>query len=437
MSQFIQVCEDVSDEPIEIPSEDDGTLLLTTLSAQFPSASGLKYKAESGAFRGIRLADGVLYPPDGLWGNHQYIAVFPKNQNKRKGEDGFGDSQAAKMKRTTSKVCSDLIVLGLPWKSTEDDLKSYFSQFGELLLVQVKRDTRTGQSKGFGFIRFGEPESQVKCMSQRHMIDGRWCDVTIPNSKDHSSAQRSESDPWQQYWAPQTRNEGQNQMMNRKVFIGRCTEDISTDDLRSYFCKFGEVVDVFIPKPFRAFAFVTFADADIAQSLCGDDHIIKGTSVHISNAAPKSFDKSGGPKANFGGGGGFGQQGGGGGGGFGSQGFNFGAAMAQMAQQVQNFSYNTAAFDQSAYATPTPGYSYNVAASNNATPGTTDRAGYDRSEQAYTGSAYETPQPGGNYANANGQGGYGQAAAYGQQQPTAGYGQQGGYAQGTQNYYNY
>ncbi|XP_070178905.1 TAR DNA-binding protein 43-like isoform X6 [Littorina saxatilis] len=320
MSQFIQVCEDVSDEPIEIPSEDDGTLLLTTLSAQFPSASGLKYKAESGAFRGIRLADGVLYPPDGLWGNHQYIAVFPKNQNKRKGEDGFGDSQAAKMKRTTSKVCSDLIVLGLPWKSTEDDLKSYFSQFGELLLVQVKRDTRTGQSKGFGFIRFGEPESQVKCMSQRHMIDGRWCDVTIPNSKDHSSAQRSESDPWQQYWAPQTRNEGQNQMMNRKVFIGRCTEDISTDDLRSYFCKFGEVVDVFIPKPFRAFAFVTFADADIAQSLCGDDHIIKGTSVHISNAAPKSFDKSGGPKANFGGGGGFGQQGGGGGGGFGSQG---------------------------------------------------------------------------------------------------------------------
>ena len=49
--------------------------------------------------------------------------------------------------------------------------------------LQVKRDTRTGQSKGFGFIRFGNVESQVKCMSQRHMIDGRWCDVTIPNSK--------------------------------------------------------------------------------------------------------------------------------------------------------------------------------------------------------------------------------------------------------------
>lgn len=80
MAQFIQVLEDVNDEPIEIPSEDDGTLLLTTLMAQFPSACGLKYKSETGAYRGIRLADGVLYPPDGLWGNHQYIAVFPKSE---------------------------------------------------------------------------------------------------------------------------------------------------------------------------------------------------------------------------------------------------------------------------------------------------------------------------------------------------------------------
>ena len=85
--------------------------------------------------------------------------------------------------------------------------------------------------------------------------------------------------------------EGSNQMMNRKIFIGRVTEDINADDLRNYFSKFGEVVDVFIPKPYRAFAFVTFADADIAQTLCGEDHIIKGASVHVSSAAPKSFDK--------------------------------------------------------------------------------------------------------------------------------------------------
>lgn len=73
-----------------------------------------------------------------------------------------------------------------------------------------------------------------------------------------------------------------------RVFVGRCTEDIQAEDLREYFSKYGEVTDVFIPKPFRAFAFVTFLNPDIAQALCGEDHIIKGVSVHISEATPKN-----------------------------------------------------------------------------------------------------------------------------------------------------
>lgn len=81
-----------------------------------------------------------------------------------------------------------------------------------------------------------------------------------------------------------------------KVFVGRCTEDLTADDLRDYFSKYGEVTDVFIPKPFRAFSFVTFLDPEVAQSLCGEDHIIKGVSVHVSNAAPKSEGNS---RANF------------------------------------------------------------------------------------------------------------------------------------------
>ena len=81
MSQFIQVCEDDDTmDSIEIPSEDDGSLLLTTIAAQFPGACGLKYKSESGIFRGIRFADGVLFAPEGVWGSNQYFVVFPKSK---------------------------------------------------------------------------------------------------------------------------------------------------------------------------------------------------------------------------------------------------------------------------------------------------------------------------------------------------------------------
>ncbi|EGW13939.1 TAR DNA-binding protein 43 [Cricetulus griseus] len=181
MSEYIRVTEDENDEPIEIPSEDDGTVLLSTVTAQFPGACGLRYRNPvSQCMRGVRLVEGILHAPDAGWGNLVYVVNYPKD-NKRK-MDETDASSAVKVKRAVQKT-SDLIVLGLPWKTTEQDLKDYFSTFGEVLMVQVKKDLKTGHSKGFGFVRFTEYETQVKVMSQRHMIDGRWCDCKLPNSK--------------------------------------------------------------------------------------------------------------------------------------------------------------------------------------------------------------------------------------------------------------
>lgn len=70
------------------------------------------------------------------------LPVSMNTENKRKGEDGV-ENPLAKTKRIEKQKCSDLIVLGLPWKSTEEDLRNYFVQFGELLMVQV----RTGSSR--------------------------------------------------------------------------------------------------------------------------------------------------------------------------------------------------------------------------------------------------------------------------------------------------
>ncbi|XP_052232131.1 TAR DNA-binding protein 43-like isoform X2 [Dreissena polymorpha] len=277
MSTFVRVTDNESEEPIEIPTEDDGmdqdgTILLSSLVAQFPGACGLKYRSDSGSLRGVRLANGSLYPPNGSWGDTAYIVNFPKaTETKRKVDEDAESPVSSKMKRVDTRKCTDLIVLGLPWKSTEDDMKEYFQQFGDLVLTQVKRDVRTGQSKGFGFIKFKEYEAQMRCLATRHRIDGRWCEVNLPNSHVEAS----------------------NNSTNRKIFVARCTEDITNEDLREHFDQFGEVIDVFIPKPFRAFAFVTFSDPNVAEKLCGEDQIIKGASVHISSAEPKGKDHQG------------------------------------------------------------------------------------------------------------------------------------------------
>ncbi|XP_030372660.1 TAR DNA-binding protein 43-like [Scaptodrosophila lebanonensis] len=260
---FVQVAEQEGDNPIELPAEEDGTLLLSTLQAQFSGSCGLQYRnMDTKAVRGIRSNQDRLFPPNGAssWGENVYFCVFPK-EIKRKRDDDLV-STAVKAKRIESGRCIDLIVLGLSWETTENRLRKYFQKYGEVTMANIKTDYRSGHSRGFGFIRFASYETQKLVLStSRHLIDGRWCEIKVPNAKGNNTS--------------------------NKVFVGRCTENISSNDLREYFSKFGEVSDIYIPQPFRAFSFVTFFDADVAQSLCGEDHIIKGVSVNVSNAIPK------------------------------------------------------------------------------------------------------------------------------------------------------
>ena len=73
--------------------------------------------------------------------------------------------------------------------------------------------------------------------------------------------------------------------MSRRIFVGRVTENVTKEDLETYFSKYGAIADVFMPKPFRMFAFVTFVCAESAQDLInlGEDHIIAGKSQTLDS----------------------------------------------------------------------------------------------------------------------------------------------------------
>lgn len=90
---------------------------------------------------------------------------------------------AKEKKRWDKRRCTDLIVLGVPWRTTDEEMRRHFETYGPLVLCTIKRDPKSGESRGYGFIRFQEYDAQVMCVSNRHFIDGRWCDVKIPNSR--------------------------------------------------------------------------------------------------------------------------------------------------------------------------------------------------------------------------------------------------------------
>ena len=46
--------------------------------------------------------------------------------------------------------------------------------------------------------------------------------------------------------------------------------------MQKHFEQFGEVEEVYVPTPWRCFAFVTFVSAAVAQSLIGKKHNVRG-----------------------------------------------------------------------------------------------------------------------------------------------------------------
>jgi RNA recognition motif-containing protein len=55
-------------------------------------------------------------------------------------------------------MASKLYVGGLPYSTTDDELKNEFSKAGEVVSAMVIKDRMTGRSKGFGFVEFATAE---------------------------------------------------------------------------------------------------------------------------------------------------------------------------------------------------------------------------------------------------------------------------------------
>jgi len=277
MSEWICVSGELGDDPIEIETEEDGTMLLESLTAHFPGTTTLKYKnPDNLAFRGIKCIDGVLNPPskDLGWGLAKlYYCVNPEKENskKRKGdgdEEVTGKSKQHKDWAPSEGVdpsrCTDLVLLGLSPETTEQDIRDYFAENGELTMVQVKKSK--DENVGYGFIRFKEKEVEREMLRKSHEVDGKKWILRVPDSQQGDKA-------------------------HRKIYISYHSEEITSDDLRQHFEKYGEITDVYISSPWRHFAFVTFADVRVAHSLMGKEHHIKDISLLIKSAVQTKSGK--------------------------------------------------------------------------------------------------------------------------------------------------
>jgi RNA-binding protein Musashi len=66
-----------------------------------------------------------------------------------------------------------LFIGGISWETTEEKLKEYFDNYGDVLQTVVMREKTTGRPRGFGFVVFADPSILDRVLQDTHTIDGR------------------------------------------------------------------------------------------------------------------------------------------------------------------------------------------------------------------------------------------------------------------------
>lgn len=74
-----------------------------------------------------------------------------------------------------------------------------------------------------------------------------------------------------------------------KFFVGclPTNPEATSEELRQHFMQYGLLSDVYIPRPYRGFGFVTYMDGYDGQKMMAQQHTIRGSRLNITVAEPK------------------------------------------------------------------------------------------------------------------------------------------------------
>ena len=126
MSAWVPVSSSRLGQLIEIETEDDGKLLLTSINLHFPGTTALKFSTPGNQafYEEIPVDEGNFFPPQGGWGvSTRYIAVNHLSEIKH--EPKKGDIE-----------CKDMVLLGMKLDTTEAQVRGYFKDV-EVLRVHM------------------------------------------------------------------------------------------------------------------------------------------------------------------------------------------------------------------------------------------------------------------------------------------------------------
>ena len=89
----------------------------------------------------------------------------------------------------------NIYVSNLSFAVQDEDLKSYFAEYGEVTSAKVIMDKYTNRSKGFGFVEMSDDTLAEKAIAELDgaTVDGRSIKVNVAKPKEERPARQSYS----------------------------------------------------------------------------------------------------------------------------------------------------------------------------------------------------------------------------------------------------
>ncbi|ONK79559.1 uncharacterized protein A4U43_C01F7610 [Asparagus officinalis] len=252
-----------------------------------------------------------------------------------------------------------LFIGGISWDTTEEKLKEYFGNYGEVLQAVIMRDKMTGRPRGFGFVVFADPSILDRVLQDKHNIDGRMVEAkrALSREEQHTTGRSGNSNSGRMGGGA---GGGGGNLRTKKIFVGGLPPTLTEDEFRQYFQNYGNVADVVVmydqntQRP-RGFGFISFDNEDaVDRVLHKTFHELNGKMVEVKRALPKDANMGGGAGGRSAGGGGSYQSYGGGSGGNPS---SYDSRMdANRYMQPQAASGGYPSYGSSGYGAPSYGY---------------------------------------------------------------------------------
>ncbi|XP_067617186.1 ribonucleoprotein RB97D-like isoform X2 [Eurosta solidaginis] len=168
-----------------------------------------------------------------------------------------------------------MFIGGLSAITTEESLRAFYKQWGEVVDAIVMRDPATKRSRGFGFITYSDTLGVDRAQAARpHVIDGKQVDSKRALPKPELGKPEASTTV-------------------KKIFVGGLKENHDEQCLQEHFSQFGNVVGVKILTDKttgrkRGFAFVEFDDYDSVDKAClHKNHTVKYVLVDVKKSVYK------------------------------------------------------------------------------------------------------------------------------------------------------